>query len=75
MSKALESLCEDTMAKNPKLFAYLAEGPIDLIVRMCNELDELLEPLKQAPQASTSPATIVDNSISPTSPGPIESTS
>jgi hypothetical protein len=73
--KALEGLSEE-MTKNPKLYALMAEGPIDLIGRMCTELDELLEPLKHGSEVSAPTAAIVDNSISaPAAPGPIESTS
>jgi hypothetical protein len=76
MAKALESECDRLMTKNPKLFALLSEAPIDLIDRMCDELNELLEPLKHDSAASTSTTSLIDNSIStPSSPGPIESAS
>jgi hypothetical protein len=76
MAQALESLCDELMTKNPKLFACLAESPLEELRRMVIELDELLEPLKPIPTASASSPPIVENPIStPTSPGPIESTS
>ncbi len=59
MARALESLCDETLTKNPKLFAYLAESPIEELRRMCNELDELLEPLKHTPAAAASQAEAV----------------
>jgi hypothetical protein len=64
------------LPNNPKLYAFMSEAPIDHLQRMLRELDEYLEPLKHVVPASTSSASIVDNSIStPNAPGPIESTS
>jgi hypothetical protein len=61
---------------NPKLYAYLSESPIEDLRRMCNELDELLDPLKHDAPALASPTSIIEQPISsPASPGPIESTS
>jgi hypothetical protein len=75
--KSLMSALEDViqqLPKNPKLFAFLSESPVEDLRRMCDELDELLEPLKTSP--ATSAAQLPTDSISsPAAPGPIESTS
>lgn len=54
MTEALESLCDEMMTKNPRLFATLAESPLEDLRRMRDELDQLLEPLKNIPAASAS---------------------
>lgn len=54
LSRALESLQKERLLKNPKLFALMAEAPIDHISRMLEELDQYLEELKQVPAASVS---------------------
>jgi hypothetical protein len=53
MIEALEDLGRRLPA-NPKLYAYLAESPLEDLRRMRDELDQLLEPLKHIPAASTS---------------------
>ena len=54
-AEALEDLCQ-RLPENPKLNALLAEAPLDQIVRLCEELDQHLEQLKQVPTASASSA-------------------
>ncbi|MEX2317388.1 MAG: hypothetical protein WD669_09570 [Pirellulales bacterium] len=44
----------NSLPKNPKLYAFLAEAPIDELLRMLRELDQYLEPLKQTSVATTS---------------------
>lgn len=44
------------LPKNPKLYAFMAEAPIDDLTRMLNELDQYLEQLKHVPAASASSA-------------------
>jgi hypothetical protein len=73
MMAALEDVVQQ-LPKNPKLFALLSESPIEEMRRMCDELDQLLEPLKQTPAKSTTPLP-TDSISSPAAPGPIESAS
>lgn len=42
------------LPKNPKLYAFMAEAPIDDLTRMLGELDQYLEQLKQVSVASAS---------------------
>ena len=51
MITALEDVGQQ-LPKNPKLFAFLAESPLEELRRMHDELDQLLEPLKHIPAAS-----------------------
>ncbi len=75
MANALEELGEQ-LPQNPKLYAMLAESPLEDMRRMCIELDQYLEQIRQNVSATTPAAPIVDNSISsPAAPGPIESAS
>ena len=50
--EALEDLCKQ-LPKNPKLYALMAEAPLDHIGRMRDELDQYLEELKHVPAASS----------------------
>lgn len=64
------------LPNNPKLFAFMAEAPIDDLMRMVHELDACLEVLKHVTPTSASPTSIVENPIpNSAAPGPIESTS
>ena len=73
MVNALEDVVQH-LPNDPKLYALLAESPLEDLRRMRDELDELLEPLKHTP--ATSARTLPTDTISsPTAPGPIESTS
>jgi hypothetical protein len=74
MAKALDSLCDDLMVRNPKLFAILAESPLEELRRMRDELDQLLEPLKHSSEASATPLS-ADTISTSAAPGPVESTS
>jgi hypothetical protein len=73
MVDALEDVGQQ-LPKNPKLFALLAESPLEDLRRMHDELDQLLEPLKHIPATSRTPLP-ADTTSSPAAPGPIESTS
>jgi hypothetical protein len=73
MVEALEDLGQQ-LPKNPKLYALLAESPLEDLRRMRDELDELLEPLKHTPATSATPLP-TDSISTPAAPGPIESTS
>ena len=42
------------LPKNPKLYAFMAEAPIDDLRRMLDELDQHLEQLKHVPATSAS---------------------
>jgi hypothetical protein len=53
MIEALEDVGQQ-LPKNPKLYALLAESPIEELRRLRDELDQLLEPLKHIPAASAS---------------------
>jgi hypothetical protein len=46
MAEALESLSDD-MEKNPKLFAALAESPLEDMRRLRDELDHYIAEIKQ----------------------------
>jgi hypothetical protein len=73
MIDALEDLVHH-LAADPKLYALLAESPLEDLRRMRDELDQLLEPLKRtSPSSGTSLPT--DAITTPIAPGPIESTS
>lgn len=73
MMAALEDVVQQ-LPKNPKLFAFLSEAPLEELRRMANELDQLLEPLKHTAAPSATP--LASDAIStPAAPGPIESTS
>ena len=72
--EALQDLCE-RLPRNPKLYAFMAEAPLDHIGRMVNELDQYLEPLKRVPPATSATTLPSDATSTPASPGPIESTS
>lgn len=54
MTEALESLADDLMEKNPKLFSMMAESPLVDLSRMQTELEGLLTELRQVPVASAS---------------------
>ena len=53
MVEALDDLGQQ-LPKNPKLYALLAESPLEDLRRMRDELDQLLEPLKLIPATSSS---------------------
>lgn len=53
MIEALEDVGQQ-LPKDPKLFAILAESPLEDLRRLRDELDQLLEPLKQVSAASAS---------------------
>ena len=75
MANALEELGQQ-LPKNPKLYAMLADSPLEDMRRMCVELDQYLQQIRENAPRMPSPAPIVDAPIStPASPGPIESTS
>ena len=46
--KALNSLNDDVLQKNPKLFVLMSEGCLDDLQRMGTELDQYLKQLKRA---------------------------
>lgn len=46
--RALASLKDDLLEKNPKLFALMSEGCLDDLQRMGSELDQYLKQLKRA---------------------------
>ena len=73
MVSALEDVVQQ-LPKNPKLFAFLAESPLEELRRMHAEIDQLLEPLKHTSGTSPTPLS-ADPTSTPTAPGPIESTS
>ena len=73
MIAALEDVVQQ-LPDNPKLFAFLAESPLEELRRMRDELDQLLEPLKHTPATSATPVP-ADTISTPGDPGPIESTS
>jgi len=51
---ALESLSDDLLEKNPKLFSMLADSPMEEIRRMLAEVEELFVELRQIPVATAS---------------------
>jgi len=55
---ALKSLCDDMLEKNPKLFAVMAEAPIDDLDRMLKEVDGYLAEVKETAAPVTSEASI-----------------
>jgi hypothetical protein len=73
MIKALEDVVQHLPA-DPKLYALLAESPLEDLRRMRDELDQLLETLKHSPATSATPLS-TDSISTPAAPGPIESTS
>jgi hypothetical protein len=73
MISALEDVVQH-LATDPKLYALLAESPLEDLRRMRDELDQLLEPLKHSPATQAAPLA-TDTISTPSSPGPIESTS
>jgi hypothetical protein len=73
MIEALEDVGQH-LPKNPKLYAYLAESPMEDLTRMLGELDQLLEPLKHSSEASATPLS-ADTISTSAAPGPVESTS
>lgn len=50
---ALEAISEE-LPKDPRLYALMAEAPLDHLREMCHELDQHLTELKQVPAASPS---------------------
>ena len=55
MSEALEDIGE-RLPEDPRLYALLAESPLEDLRRMRDELDQHLEQLKHVPAASASSA-------------------
>ena len=43
MQQSLSSLCEDTLPKNAAQFAYFAEGPMDQIRDLLDQMDEVMK--------------------------------
>lgn len=43
MQESLTSLCEDTLPKNAALFALFAEGPMDQIRDLLDQMDEVMK--------------------------------
>lgn len=70
MIEALGDLGQQ-LPKNPKLYALLAESPLEDLRRMRDELDQLLESLKQVPAASALSASEGAN-LESTVPAPTE---
>lgn len=54
IAEALEGLSDELLVKNPKLFALLAEAPLEDLDRMRTEVEQLLTELKQVAAASAS---------------------
>jgi hypothetical protein len=54
MARALEALSNELLVKDPKLFALMAEAPLEHIRRMRDELDQYLAELKHVPATSAS---------------------
>lgn len=72
MVEALEDLGQQ-LPKNPRLYAILAESPMEDLRRLRDELDHHFEQIKHG---SNSSVPVLDNPIpSPTAPGPVESAS
>lgn len=53
MTRALASLREDILPKNPHNFAILAEGPLDYIRQFHEELEQYCQSLLAEPQSPT----------------------
>ena len=51
MYRALASLREEVLPKNPRTFAVLAEGPLDHIRQFQEELEQYRQSLLAEPQA------------------------
>jgi hypothetical protein len=51
MSRALGLLYDDTFPKNPRNFALLAEGPLDQIQQLVDELEQYRASLSASPPA------------------------
>ena len=49
MQRILESYRTDILPKNPRNFAVLAEGPLDEIRKLQEQISEYLSRLEQAP--------------------------
>ena len=43
MQESLTSLCEDTLPKNAAQFAYFAEGPMDQIRDLLDQIDTVIK--------------------------------
>ena len=43
MQQSLSSLCEDTLPKNAAQFAYFAEGSMDQIRDLLDQMDEVMK--------------------------------
>jgi hypothetical protein len=54
VAEAFESLSDEVLQKNPKLFAVMAEAPLDDLGRMLTEVEQRLAELKQVATASAS---------------------
>jgi len=54
MAAALESLSDEMLQKNPKLFAVMAEAPLDDLDRMLTEVEQRLVEIKQVAATSAS---------------------
>ena len=52
MNEALEHLRTEVLAKNPRLFAVLAEGPLEEIRRLHAEIQQQTEALTVMPAAA-----------------------
>ncbi|REK27384.1 MAG: hypothetical protein DWQ45_08165 [Planctomycetota bacterium] len=48
MLRALEDLQQTTLSKDPRLFAVMAEGPLEDLARLKEEVDSFLQELKPA---------------------------
>ena len=60
--KLMINALEETGQKlhvNPRLYAHLAESPIEELRRLNNELDQLLDPLKAVPEVSVSESEVL----------------
>ena len=51
MCRALASLQDDVLPKNPRNFALLAEGPLDQIQQLVDELEQYRASLSASPPA------------------------
>lgn len=49
MQRALESLCDDMLRKNPRNFAVFAEGPLEQLRQLHDQLDEYLQRVQAVP--------------------------
>jgi len=52
MNEALEILRRDILPKNPRLFAVMAEGPLEQIRRLHAEIQQQTEALAAVPAAA-----------------------